>query len=473
MHRKLSWLAATALTGALLGLGGCPTRDISKLDPSPAIEYRQDIPVSVNRNVDILFVIDNSDSMKEEQDSLAANFPRFINVLSTIEGGLPNVHIAVVSSDLGLAPFTAEACSGNGDDGLMQNTPRGDCMAPRNGARFIEDIADPSGSGRLRNYDGSLDGVFSCIAKLGNTGCGVEQHLESMKRALDGSHPENGGFLRQDAYLAIIILADEDDCSAKDSAVFNPATQFDNINSEYGPFSSYRCTEFGITCDGNTLPRVAGDYTTCVPRGDSFMRHPQDYVDFLRGLKGDPSLLITAIVSGNPAPVGVTLTTTGSPKLKPSCSSANGVADPGVRLKYFGDQQGLQNESVSICQDDLSDGLNDIAELLARVIGTPCIQGNIDLTDVDPDEPGLQLNCHIADVRFPNTPSATEDVIARCPMQDATTPNTSSLPCWWTTTNAARCSDTPTQVELHVERGTADAPIGTHVIANCLIDSGE
>ena len=36
MHRKLPWLAATAL----IVTAGCPTRDISKLDPAPAIEYR-------------------------------------------------------------------------------------------------------------------------------------------------------------------------------------------------------------------------------------------------------------------------------------------------------------------------------------------------------------------------------------------------------------------------------------------------
>jgi hypothetical protein len=466
MHLKLTWVAAAAGIAST----GCPTRDISRLDPSPAIEYRQDIPVSVNRNIDILFVIDNSDSMKEEQDSLAANFPRFINVLSTIEGGLPNVHIGVVSSDLGIAPFQAEACSGNGDDGIMQSSPRGDCTGPR--GRYIEDIANPTGSGRVKNYDGDLAQTFSCIAKLGNTGCGVEQHLEAMKRALDGSHPENGGFLRQDAYLAVIVLADEDDCSARDGTVFNPAPMFDNINSEYGPFSSFRCAEFGITCDNMTLPRVAGDYMTCVPRGDSFLRHPQDYVDFLRTLKGDSSLLITAMISGNPAPVGVALTATGSPRLKPSCSSSNGVADPGVRLKYFGDQQGGNNVFTSICQDDLSDSLKVVAELLARVIGTPCLSGDIDLTDVDPSQPGTQVNCHVADVRFPNSDNREETVIPRCAMQSEGSPVTTNVPCWWTATNATRCTDTPTHLELHVERGGAEAPIGTHVIANCLIDPG-
>src|SRR5688572_16054861 len=324
MRRKLSLLGVSAL-GVLSA--GCPTRDISKLDPSPAIEYEQRINVNVNREIDILFVIDNSDSMKEEQDSLAANFPRFIDVLSNIVGGLPDVHIAVVSSDVGIPPFTAEACSENGDDGLMQNTAHpptgGTCSPPRNGARYIEDIAGPAGQPRIKNYDGELDDVFGCIARLGNAGCGVEQHLEAMRRALDGRHPENAGFLRPNAYLAVIVLADEDDCSARDTQVFNPSTQFDTLNSMYGPFSSFRCAEFGITCDGGTLARAAADYDQCAPRGDSYLYHPDEYVNFLRQLKGTPNLVITSIISGNPTPVGVELTMADperpAPRLKPSC----------------------------------------------------------------------------------------------------------------------------------------------------------
>ena len=56
----------------------------------------KDIPVTVNRDLDILFLIDDSPSMADKQNNLAANFPNFINVLNTIEGGLPNVHIGVV-----------------------------------------------------------------------------------------------------------------------------------------------------------------------------------------------------------------------------------------------------------------------------------------------------------------------------------------------------------------------------------------
>jgi signal transduction histidine kinase len=63
---------------------------------------------TVNRDLDILFVIDNSSSMQAERTSLTHNFQRFINTLEHIDGGLPSVHIGVVSTDLGAGPCNLE-----------------------------------------------------------------------------------------------------------------------------------------------------------------------------------------------------------------------------------------------------------------------------------------------------------------------------------------------------------------------------
>ena len=61
--------------------------------------------------------------------------------------------------------------------------------------------------------------MFTCIAALGEGGCGFEHTFASVLRALgadgQGSAPfENQGFLRPDAYLAIVLVTNEDDCSA-------------------------------------------------------------------------------------------------------------------------------------------------------------------------------------------------------------------------------------------------------------------
>ena len=92
---------------ALLGTAvqaGCPSRDVSKVDPRQATEQNKEIPINLSRDLDLLFVIDNSISMKQEQDSLSANFPDFIDILEGIEGGLPSLHLGVVSSDMGMCP---------------------------------------------------------------------------------------------------------------------------------------------------------------------------------------------------------------------------------------------------------------------------------------------------------------------------------------------------------------------------------
>ena len=62
-------------------LMGCPNRDIAKVPPVQDKVEVKAIPVEVNRNIDILWVIDNSNSMAGEQASLIANFPAFIDVL--------------------------------------------------------------------------------------------------------------------------------------------------------------------------------------------------------------------------------------------------------------------------------------------------------------------------------------------------------------------------------------------------------
>ncbi len=77
---------------------------------------------------------------------------------------------------------------------------------------------------------------FTCMLQLGTSGCGLEQPLEAGLKALwpsaDDSvtffgpsalghgDAENAGFLREDSLLAVIVVSDEDDCSAQDIHIF-------------------------------------------------------------------------------------------------------------------------------------------------------------------------------------------------------------------------------------------------------------
>ncbi len=463
--RIVSSFLATALLATTVSLVACTDREVARVDPRQNKEQEKEIPVEVNRDLDILFVIDNSNSMRDEQISLAANFGNFINVLNNIEGGLPNIHIGVATTDLGAGPYNITGCTGNGDNGVLQNAAVGPAGCSTPSEKWISDIGDEMGN-RTKNYAGGLSEAFSCIAQLGTNGCGFEQPLESMLLALQNTSGQNTGFLRPDAFLAVIIITDEDDCSAKDPSIFNSDPSLDNINSNVGFLSSFRCFEFGVTCDPDS-PRSAGPRQDCVAKEDSpFMHDVSRYVDFLRGLKDDPNKIIVAGIRGPGNNVSVSLSGEApnqEPKLAPSCCRGPGEcniatmekADPAVRIDSFLASFPMRNTATSICNDNLADALTVIAELLAEVIGNPCIDGDLALTDGQPE-------CTVADVTKLNQDGQSESVLAVC--NDGRT----NVPCYHFDVDTENCSNFPTQLALVIERGSSNPPPDTTVVARCV-----
>src|SRR5262249_8144002 len=126
----------------------------------------------------------------------------------------------------------------------------------------------------MPNYQGDIADVFSCIAQLGDQGCGFEHQLASVLRALgaDGVAPpaQNNGFLRPDAYLQVVLVTNEDDCSAPpDSDLFDSSSM--TVTDPLGPMQSYRCNEFGHLCSGQKPPRQPAsqvDLGMCVSAED-------------------------------------------------------------------------------------------------------------------------------------------------------------------------------------------------------------
>lgn len=471
MTRKLGSLCTlgAGLMAASL-LAGCPDREVSQVIPGQDKAEVKDIPLQLNRNLDLLFVVDNSGSMKEEQDGLAANFPKFIQVLDQVQGGRPDLHLGVVSTDVGAAAGIS-GCTGAGDDGhLMQGAstvdspPAGSaaCAGLNAGARFVSDIANTDGT-RSTNYSGDLGTLFTCMAKLGTTGCGLEAPLESMHRALDPSNAFNTGFIRQNAFLGIVLITDEDDCSAKDAAVFNPTANLGPIN--------FRCTRFGITCDGDPELLNMGPRTNCRPNEASqYLHGVNEYIDFVRGLKQDPNSIVVAGIMGNPEPVAIGPNTHENkptePALQQSCESANGFAVPAVRNFAF--LQGFPNRNsfTTICNTDLSDALVNIAELIKEVIGDPCIQGT--LKDTNPAVDGVQPDCVVSEVIDPNTDHEVENILPACLPEGAGTHT--NTPCWYFEEDLAQCSMTSSHLKLKTDYGGASAPANTHIKAQCVVN---
>ncbi len=325
---------------------------------------------TLSYDLDVLFVIDNSASTYDKQTVFAASFPQFVAQLDALPAGRPNLHLGVVDStvDIGVAGF-GPGCPvpDPGDDGLLQNTPRVTGCLPPTG-HFISDVLDSSGS-RTTNYSGSLADAFACIAQVGATGCGFEAQLEAMKRALDGSRPENAGFIRPTASLAIVFLTDEDDCSAADNSIFMLGS------AASGP-GDFRCQPlFAYSCDQPISASAGGTYTNCHTRTGSYLQDPAYYYQFLTTLK-DPSAITVAMIAGNPETTIMTgmLTTpfTQTLALLPSCTATiNGnaaIARPGNRLADFLNRFGAHGLFYTACQGDYSSALADIGQHLTAII---------------------------------------------------------------------------------------------------------
>jgi len=136
-----------------------------------------------NQEVDILWIVDDSPSMAEEQLLIAQGFGAFI---STIEDTNIDFHIGVVSTDMDLA---------NANRGVL--------------------VGEPS---YLTSSDDYI-GLFQDRVQVGVGGSDKEKGLSAALHALTepmASGP-NQGFLRPFATLLLIFVSDEDDCSDGDA----------------------------------------------------------------------------------------------------------------------------------------------------------------------------------------------------------------------------------------------------------------
>lgn len=201
-------------------------------------------------SVDLLFVVDNSNSMAAYQQRLGAQFRVLIDQLvapaadpATGQPARPPVkslRVAVVSSDLGTPGANVGSCSVSpdvGDDGLLNPVRAGRAMAAHRpwtslpaGARPARCTADPNQYPTFLSFDADTSDAatfredFVCNAYLSTGGCGLEQQLESAYRALVVHNPRelagntdpNAGFVRPDAVLGIVVISDEEDGSVRD-----------------------------------------------------------------------------------------------------------------------------------------------------------------------------------------------------------------------------------------------------------------
>jgi len=461
------------VVGVVLLAAGCPDRTISPVVTIPAAVATKNIPVTAD--LDILFVIDNSASTKDKQTVFAQNYPRFVQALDGFPIGRPNLHIGVVTTSVDIGNDSGgKACHpASGQNGTLQNASLdpGFVCTPPTTDRFLSDIARSDGT-RDTNYTGTLEDALSCISHVGDAGCGFESPLEAMKRALDGSRPENARFLRPGAFLAVVILTDEDDCSAQLALFEQPTTAVGK--------DDFRCGQSAYRCDRAISPSAPASYTGCTVRHDGYMNKPSDYADFLVSLKGAAGVAV-ALIAGDPTTSVVTgpldfirpdgSKTTQELAVEPTChATINGnlaIGRPSLRLNELVTSFGDRGLFRTVCQSDYSGALADIGALLFAAV-SPCLEGSLDTRDIDSGNPGLQPDCTVSDVEAPDTDAQVETAIPRCRMAAEDKPQLNGgRACWWVAPNPDACV-TETQLELRVERAAPASP-NTTVRVSCAI----
>jgi hypothetical protein len=419
---------------------------------------------SINRNVDILVLVDDSSSMRLSQDNLNRNFPVFMTTLMNSPQGLPNIHLAVISQDMGAGDGSIASCDAtSGKKGIFQYTARGTCTSTglQAGATYISDVVG------ARNYTGNLADVFTCIAALGESGCGYEHQFAAVLRALgaDGmaAPAENQGFLRPDAYLAIVMVTNEDDCSDIPGAGFFDTSLNTNLASTLGPPINFRCNEWGHLCKnaggatvhpsrnapGNDMTSMV-TYTDCTSDDSGQkLRSVADTANRIKALKADPSMVAVISIQGPADPYTVTWqapnvadNSCGAascpwPAIAHSCTASDGsFADPGVRTSELVNMFGSKGLVLPICSDEYAPSMQRAAELIDGLFGPSCSPGRIALnrTTGSPD-------CKVTET-YVNASGAT--VNKTVPYCD----DVGDLPpCWSLIGDAQRCG---------VDRSTVD-----------------
>ena len=133
------------------------------------------VQADVELSTDVLFVIDDSASMAEEQDRLASNFSAFVEVLAA---SYADWQIGVVTTDV-----DAETAGVLRGGILTANTP-------------------------------DLDAAFRAAIVAGTDGARDEQGLRAAVFAVDPAR--NPGFVRGGARFNVVFVSDEDDQSPAD-----------------------------------------------------------------------------------------------------------------------------------------------------------------------------------------------------------------------------------------------------------------
>ena len=433
--RTRSVIAMGIVTMAALASSGCLDRELKALNPCLVSGVARKVAVTNVDFVDLLFVVDNSGSMRQEQGALRDQFPKLITTLTSGRKSngetfppVKDMHLGVVSTDMGLAGIQNNfpGCNtmrhiNGGDDGVLLHPGN---TGPGCAAQYPPFLSFQQG----RDNAEKLATDFGCIANLGTTGCGFEQQLEAGLKALwpknyvdaDGNvyPPEknpilflsttnegrfghgdvpttqggNAGFLRNDpikglSLIAIIIVSDEEDCSSKNTSHFistndpmNPLSmQGINLRCFYNKQNLFEIERYvkgfqGLRPGAEQLVIYGGIVGVPKELVSAEAREGVDFDDKMsRDAYYDQILNHPAMVE---RPVNVNVPAIAN--VAASCTRTDQFGEkadayPPVRMVQVAKEFGANAVIQSICQDDFGPAMDAIIDVIAKQLGAVCL----------------------------------------------------------------------------------------------------
>ncbi len=173
--------------------GGPPEQAVFNPYQPPSVHTTDSFEQIQKPEVDILWIVDNSCSMGDEQEELAENFPLFMDYFL---GSNLDYHIGVVSTD------------------MVDKTQSGKLIPGPGGIRWIDPLTpEPIAA-------------FEYMAVLGNGGHFPERGIEATYAALELQQEFNEGFIRPNSAINIIVVSDESDFSHDDVITIGEFKQY-------------------------------------------------------------------------------------------------------------------------------------------------------------------------------------------------------------------------------------------------------
>lgn len=428
---RVTATAAVGIFGAWIGGAGCAF-EVDVGVETPNTQLVAVVPDTIRTELDLLFVVDDTEGMAALHHELGDLWRRMRRHLEYAEGGFPDVRIGIITSDVGVGAAEVPGCTATGRGGALISSPL--------------EIGDRT----LDEFDELVTAQFRAI---GESTCPYEQPLAAMQRAIDGDELRDR-FLRDRAALGVVVVAGADDCSVTDPGFF-------------ADDDTFQCFREGVVCQDDAL--AAGPQYSCRPRDSSMIASVADHSKLLLEMKEDSRAIAVGAVLGNPIEVRV-LEDAGALSLAPACADAPGSPGalyPGVRLSAFAQDQNLKGSVADLCSQSVADAGSPTALDLRRALGHRCLEGKIE--DVEPDEPGMQVECEVQTIT---------GVAAPVELPPCANPNRvyeSTGPCYAIKAGPAACGDFPSQLAVQVNWGGADpmtAPADTVTEVRCIVEDG-